>query len=537
MSKKYKAVIYMRISCADDTDKESQSLTNQRKQIEEFLKNNPDIELVSEKLDDGYTGLLFDRPSFKEMMEEIYDGKVNTVITRDLSRFGREYIETGNYLRNIFPKHGVRFIAISDGIDTKNDMDLGSEINVTLKTLLNDAYCRDISKKTRTALMTKRKNGEFIGACPVYGYLRSSEEKNKLVIDPYASEIVKEIFSMKKDGFGANKIADVLNKKAVLSPLAYKRDRGLPVPSGGFADKNNSLWSATTIIRMLKDATYTGTLIQGKQTTYSYKLKNIKLKPKEDWVYTYNAHEPIISQEDFDLVAKLMNLDTRTSPDKDSLHLFSGILICECCGNRMTRKTVPYKDKKYFYYYCPTGKKNGCTNKMMKENDIIECVFVSIKSYVENVINLDDLLDEIGEKQLNSNLNNKYIAQLDNVKKQIKDIGLYKSNLYENLLNEVITKSEYNDMKKQYNTELEKLKNAKNLLSIEFENMKVSSIDKLRFTKHFKTLKDMTSLTRRTVVQLIKSITIGEDIYINFRYKSEFENVQSLLSQSVKEGI
>lgn len=293
-NKLYQAAMYLRISYSDDKSKESESLSNQRKLIEDFVKSNPDIELVSEHFDDGVTGLVYDRPAFNDMMAEILDGKINCVICKDLSRLGREYIDTGKYLREVFPSLGVRFISISDSIDTKVDNDLSGKLDVTLKTLLNDAYSRDISKKTRSALATKRKNGEFVGACPIYGYQKSSDDKNVLVADPYAREIVKDIFRMRKDGMSAAKIADTLNKQGVLSPLAYKKDRGLPTPKGGFADKNGSLWSDTTIIRMLKDETYTGTLIQGKQTTFNYKLKNKKHKPQEEWETVHNVHEPII---------------------------------------------------------------------------------------------------------------------------------------------------------------------------------------------------------------------------------------------------
>lgn len=180
MEKKYKAILYMRVSYTDDRTSESESLANQRRLMEDFLKGYPEIEVVSEKLDDGYTGLLFDRPAFKEMMQDVMDEKVNCIIVKDLSRLGREYIETGNYLRNIFPSYGVRFIAITDSIDTAKDKDLSGKLDVTLKTIMNDAYSRDISKKTRTALMTKRKNGDYIGACAIYGYVKSEENKNQL---------------------------------------------------------------------------------------------------------------------------------------------------------------------------------------------------------------------------------------------------------------------------------------------------------------------------------------------------------------------
>lgn len=273
---KYLAAKYFRLSYTDDKKNESDSIANQRKLIDSFLENNPDIEAVSEKVDDGYSGIIFDRPAFQEMMQDIAEGKINCVIVKDLSRLGREYIEMGHYLRRIFPAYGVRFIAITDNIDTAKSSQ-ADEITMSVKNIMNDNYCRDISIKTRSALKTKRENGDYIGACTIYGYQKDIENKNRLVKDEYASKVVQDIFKMKIDGVSASRIADELNHLGILSPIEYKKNKGLPHPKGGYTNTENPKWSATTIIRILKDETYTGTLIQGKQSTYSYKLKNMIL--------------------------------------------------------------------------------------------------------------------------------------------------------------------------------------------------------------------------------------------------------------------
>jgi len=178
---KYKAAAYIRLSYTDDRHNESDSVGNQRRLIEDFARRNPDIEIVMEKIDDGYSGIIFDRPAFKEMMQEVADGSINCVIVKDLSRLGREYIETGRYLRRIFPTYGVRFIAITDNIDTAQESS-SDELTVSVKNIMNEAYCRDISIKTRTALDVKRRNGDFVGAFTVYGYIKSEENKNQLIV-------------------------------------------------------------------------------------------------------------------------------------------------------------------------------------------------------------------------------------------------------------------------------------------------------------------------------------------------------------------
>ena len=199
---KYKGDAYLRLSYSADRSVESDSIANQKKLIEDFVAAHPDIELVSERVDDGYSGVLFDRPAFQEMMNDIVSGKINCVIVKDLSRLGREYIETGRYLRQIFPTYGVRFISVNDGIDTANEQN-GDDLHISLKNLLNDTYCRDISVKTRSALLTKRQNGDYVGSCPIYGYQKDPENKNHLVIDEYPARVVRDIYRRRIDGASA----------------------------------------------------------------------------------------------------------------------------------------------------------------------------------------------------------------------------------------------------------------------------------------------------------------------------------------------
>lgn len=219
----YKAIKYIRLSYTDDKTVESDSVANQRRLIDDFIEKHPEIEVVGEKIDDGYSGVLFDRPAFQEMMRMIEDGQVNCVIVKDLSRLGREYIETGRYMRRVFPAYGVRFIAINDNVDTLNDA--ADDLAVSVKNIMNEAYCRDISIKTRSALDVKRRSGDFVGAFAVYGYIKTGDKHKSLEVDPYASKVVQDIFRMRLDGFSASHIAEELNRMGILSPLAYKTYR------------------------------------------------------------------------------------------------------------------------------------------------------------------------------------------------------------------------------------------------------------------------------------------------------------------------
>ena len=526
----YKAAKYIRLSYTDDKSNESDSVANQRKQIDSYVENQSEIEVIREFVDDGVSGIIFDRPAFKEMMREIETGKINCVIVKDLSRFGREYIETGRYLRRILPAYGVRFIAINDNIDTLKDN--GDDLVVSVKSIMNDAYCRDISVKTRTALRVKRDNGDFVGACPVYGYKKANDNHNQLVIDEFPASIVCDIYRMKISGMSALKISEKLNNLGVLSPLEYKKDRGLPHPKGGYTDKEESKWSPTTVIRILNDETYTGTLIQGKQGTLNYKIKDLIDRPENEWKRTENTHESIISKQDYDLTQRIMRLDTRTTPGGDNVYIFSGILICGCCGARMTRKAVPYKGKKYYYYYCPTTKKRGCTDAAnLKESDLSDCIFESIKSHIANVASLDEIIAGSDGQRIKDALVKQYTVQIEENEQQLEQISCFKSTLYENMINSILSKEEYKTLKSKYNADETRLKNAITNIKEQLEDTLNGTGERLRWMEHFKKFEDLRVIDRRAVINLIQSIRVEskKELLITFIYQTEFENALALL--------
>ena len=515
---KYRGDAYLRLSYSADHSVESDSIANQKKLIEDFVAAHPDIELVSERVDDGYSGVLFDRPAFQEMMNNIVSGKINCVIVKDLSRLGREYIETGRYLRQVFPTYGVRFISVNDGIDTANEQN-GDDLHITLKNLLNDTYSHDISVKTRSALLTKRQNGDYVGSCPIYGYRKDPENKNHLIIDEYPARVVRDIYRRRIDGASAKHIAEELNRLGVLSPMAYKDSRGLPHPTGGFADVPDAKWSARAVIRILQEETYTGVLLQGRQETHNHKLKNI------------------IQKRDFDLVQKISSLDTRTAPDGEAVYLFSGLLVCGCCGGRMTRKTNTVKGKKYIYYHCPTGKKKGCTHPvMLKEADLIDCVLVSLQAHIRHIVSLDEVLDSISEEQINQEEIAKFKAQIADNEVKLEEARQFKATLYENFIANLISKKDYQDLKNLYTERAEQAQEAIDRLRAEMELVTNNSSSRLRWTQHFKEFSAMTTLDRRAVIALVQSIRVKakDDLVITLRYHIEYVKVLKRLDEMGK---
>lgn len=521
---------------------ESNSVINQRRLLEQYHQTHLDEFYDGTEqdvyVDDGKTGTDTDREDFQRLLADVYSGRINCVIVKDLSRLGREYIETGRYLRQIFPAYGVRFIAINDGIDTANEHN-GDDLNISLKNLLNDTYCRDISVKTRSALLSKRKNGEYVGACPVYGYRKDQENKNQLVIDEDTARVVRDIFRRRIDGASAKRIADELNRLGIPSPLAYKISRGLPHPKKGYADSQKAKWSAHAILRILQDETYTGVLLQGKQSTHNHKIKDIIEKPAEEWIRTENAHAPIIRKQDFELVQKIMGLDTRTAPDGDAVYLFSGILICRSCGGRMTRKTNTVKGKKYIYYHCPTGKKHGCEHPtMLREDELTACVLESLQAHIRNVVSLEKLLDSISEEQINQELIAGFKSQIAENEVQLEKAMQFKAALYENFVSGFLDKKEYRDLKNQYTKQIEQRREAIESLRKEMEQASANTNDRLRWTQHFKEFSTMTSLDRRAVITLIQCIHVEgkNNLKITFRYQLEYQQAKARL-ETTKEAV
>ncbi len=533
---KFRADAYLRVSYAADGSVESNSIANQKKLIEDFVSSHPDIELVSERVDDGYSGVLFDRPAFQEMMQDIKAGKIDCVIVKDLSRLGREYIETGRYLRQIFPAYGVRFIAINDDIDTANEQN-GDDLTVSLKNILNDAYSHDISKKTRSALLTKRRQGDYVGACPVYGYRKDPEDRNRLVADPDTAPVVREIYRRRLEGVSAKKIAEDLDRQGVPSPLAYKIDRGLPHPTGGFADRPDPKWSAHAVIRILSDETYTGVLVQGRMETYNHKLKTLIQKPSGEWIRTEGAHEAIVSRQDFDLVQKIAKLDTRTAPQGDHVYLFSGLLICGSCGGRMTRKTNTFGDKKRVYYHCPTGKKHGCEHPvMLREEVLTNCVRRGLQAHIQSVISLEALLDSIDPEQLEQETVASLKARIADNEARLAKARQYRSSLYEDFVGGVLSKEEYRDLKKRFTRQIEQTQASIDLLRQELEA--ASDRTRYRWMDRYHAFAGIDELDRRTVISLIQSIKVlGKDeLEIVYRYQGEYEAALACL-RVVKEAV
>ena len=391
---------YVRLSREDGDKGESNSVTGQKDLIRDYFSRHPELRECGMKVDDGYTGSNFDRPAFQEMMAEVKAGKINCIVVKDLSRFGREHLDAGEYIEKIFPFLGVRFIAINDHYDSLHSNAESDELMIPFKNLINEAYCRDTSIKIRSQLEIKRNRGDFIGSFAVFGYRKDPEDHHRLLVDDYASEVVRDIFRWKLEGISTGDIADRLSKSGIPTPMDYKKSLGMRVYTP-FRVKAESTWSAGMILRILKNPTYIGVLEQGRVTTPSYKVKKLVHKPQEEWAVVPDHHEAIIDRYDFECVQRVLALDTRTCVGGQAVELFSGMVVCGECGAAMIRKTVPSGKKKYVYYVCAAHKNDKtCFSHTIRDTVLEEIVLELVKQHIDDVVGLSAMLDLTDVAQL-----------------------------------------------------------------------------------------------------------------------------------------
>lgn len=518
MNRTYKAGAYTRLSIVEDEIKESASITNQKTCIKDYADKN-DIEIYDYYVDDGYSGGNFERPAFKKLLNDIECGLINCVITKDTSRLGREFIETGNYIYKYFPEKDVRYIAILDNYDSENPN--GADDFIPFKTVVNDMYLRDTSRKIKNTRHGLMKEGLFVGSSVPYGYKRSDEDSRKLVIDEYAANIVKRIFKMKKDGIKDNMIARTLTNEGILPPNIYK-DKKMN------KTYTSNLWKASSIKTILTNEVYIGTMIQGKYERVSLKSKKKKLLPKYKWIIKKNNHEAIIKSDLFEKVnatyIKYNNDDTRC---RKYDYLLKGLVVCADCGKTMLvrrckskcRKT---KNQEYAVYCCrtyATYRNKVCSMHYYREEDLNKLVLNEIKSiFVKNSDNKQ--LDKQYEETLSkSNILEKYQNELNDSQNKIKELDKAISGLYVDKVSNIISEDEFTSIKSN-------LEKDRNVLNGKINNLKIMLDESKDTFMNEKTKAEMINeflkakkLNKQQVCDLVNKITIDKDKNVKIYFK------------------
>ena len=535
----YMAAVYLRLSKEDEDlreikdKKESNSIANQKAMILKTLESMPDVTLYDIYIDDGFTGLNFERPNFQRMCEDIYNGRVNMVIVKDLSRLGRDYIDSGRYVKKIFPSYHVRFVSVLDHFDSLTATQSDVNLLIPVKNFVNDNYSRDISGKVRSHQEVMRENGLYVGSHVAYGYKKLETDRNRIIPDEYAADIVRKIFDWKLKGLSLASIADKLNGLGVAAPSEYKRQLGGNYKSG-FQKNRKAKWSAVAINRILRNKIYIGVLEQGKREKVNYKLNKVVEKPETEWAVKENTHEAIISKADFENVAKLLNLDTRKSPEEETLFILSGLMFCGECGRSMVRRCNRYKDKQSVYYICATyNKGKGCSRHSIAQSVIEDILLDAIKRHIEHVARLDELLNTIRDREVNYDdivANDREILAKYKELDQCKKVEM---SLHRDLAAGIISIKEYEQFKNNFAHKSAEIEETIRKLQQEIETVFKEGLFADEWIDTFTKTGNITSLDRSIVLSLVEKITIHEEnrIEITFQYQDEYKTLCRIISR------
>lgn len=505
----YTAALYMRLSKDDDGAAESASIITQRKMLRSYAAEHGYV-VFDEYVDDGWSGTNFDRPDFKRMIADIEAKKVNMVITKDLSRLGRDYITAGQYTEIYFPSKGVRYIAIHDGYDSDSPY---SDI-APFKNVINEMYARDTSKKIRSAFATKMRDGAYIAAFAPYGYQKDPVDKNHLVVDRQSGQVVKRIFRMAAEGAPPAEIARSLNERGIPPPAVYRcmTHDGLEVS----AYSKRQEWTSATITKMLRNVVYLGHIAQGKTTKISFKSHLTLSNPRDEWIVVENTHEALVDQETFDLVRR--RTMARTCEKKGTFYnLFSGIAKCADCGRNMST-TGTRKKGSPANLTCGGYKLYGaeeCSNHFIDYNVLYEIVQASLREQL--AISREEraaVLENAQKKQPASAGRQERSKEISSIKKRLRELEGIIAKLYEDNGAGRLSDSRMNKLLSKYAQEAETLE--QRLAALQNENAAPEpSFQEARekLDKLLRQITDVTELTPKLLFKLVDHIEIGQGHY------------------------
>ena len=536
----FKVAIYLRLSkedddlsCSSGAKSESNSISNQRKLIYDFMKSHPELELYGEYKDDGKSGSNFDRAEFQRMMKDIEAGKVNCVVVKDQSRFGRDYIDVGKYKEKIFPKLGVRFITINEGYDSLSATS-SDDLAFTINSFVYDFYIRDISTKIRTNLTAKKQNGEYAGAFVAYGYVKDSNDKSKLVVDQFAADVVRDIFRWKIEGLSPQNIAVRLNELGIPSPAEYKKLSGSNYKTS-FQTSSKAVWSHVSVRRILKNEIYLGVMIQGKRTTPNYKTKTVVTKAESEWLRVEGTHEAIISVRDFELVQELLRDDTHCRAGDVTVPVYAGRIYCGDCGAAAVRKTVSYAGKRYVYYVCNANKhdKTVCSRHSIREDILGQVIYQTVRHQIDLLLDVDKALRQFENLSWEKHKLKQLDASIEIQEEVVRKNNTLRLGIYEDLRAGLLDRSEYESLKKELAERIAEAAAAIEKLNKEKREILDGVSKQQSWIEQFRQYENVTELTRPMVIHLIERINIFEDsnIEIVFRHRNQIEEILRFISE------
>lgn len=529
----WKIGLYIRLSKEDEKKvnekaDDSESVINQEKILRDFVEEyfEPGTYVIVDVFpDDGLTGTDKMRPEFQRLESCIEHKEVNCMIIKSLARGFRNLGDQQKFLEEFIPTHGARFINISSPfIDTYMNPRSATGLEVPIRGMFNEQFAASTSEEVRKTFKMKRERGEFIGAFAPYGYKKSPDDKNKLIIDESAAQVVRNIFHwFVNEGYSKHGIAAKLNQIGEPNPAAYKRKIGLNYQNP-HSSINDGLWSPSTIGKILQNAMYIGVMVQGKNRIISYKVHTQIVVPEDEWFVVPNTHEPVVDKEIFEKAQTLHERDTRTATGKKEVHLFSGFVRCPDCGKAMHRKTA----RSIVYYFCRSyADKKVCTKHTIRQDKLEDTLLTVIQKQIELVSTLSEEIERINNAPTIHRQSNRLIHSLKQAEKQLvhnKDVS---DSLYMDWKSGEITQEEYRRLKSKIAEQIQQLEQNIAYLKEEMQVMTdgISSDDPYLtlFLKH----RNIQSINRGILVELIDTIWVheGGEIAIDFNFADDFKRI------------
>ena len=523
----YHVALYIRLSKEDESEGPSQSVQNQESLLREFVQQHR-LSVYDTYIDDGWSGTSFDRPAFQRMIADIEAKKVNMVITKDLSRLGRDYIMTGHYMERYFPEHRVRYISLLDGIDT--GVDSTANDITPFRAIMNDMYAKDISKKIKSVKRDKQRKGQFIGGKPMYGYKMHPTEKNKIVIDEEVAPIVRRIFALALSGMSCRNIATLLNQEGVPTPATYAN---LPVARPG---PYTGLWSSERISDMLQNETYLGNMVQGRSVKISYKSKKCLKQDPANWVVVEGTHEPLVDAETFRKVRMLVNSRKHTR-SRTYDFLLKGLIFCHECGYPLAvlnRKNARGED--VLYFVCRTyqrfTKAGVCTCHSIKEKTVTDAVVAKVREVCQAYLNPDELLPVAQEAVENARKQSSLELELQALQSKIDSLTANLDRMYTDRLSGLLPEADFQRIFGRIKLERGQLEEKRKELELR-QKSPVRSEDRAR--ELVQRFIETAGESRELLVSLIERVELTEDkkILIKFRFAQLNETTESQIPQGI----
>ncbi len=501
---------YERLSQEDKLDGESNSIINQKKILEKYCRDHGYTAIRHYDEDDGYSGTNFNRPGFQRLLADIKAGKIKRVIVKDMSRFGRNYLQVGMYTEMLFPEYGVHFIAVNDGVDSVR----GDSEFTAIRNVFNEMYAKDTSKKIKATWQSKGRSGEHLTTIPPYGYIKDPEDKKKWIVDEEAAAVVQKIFALCVDGLGPTQIAKWLRQNQILNPTAYAHQKGLPVSNKLMADPYK--WTNETVSRILERIDYLGHTVNFKTSKPSFKSKKKVWNDPSEWVIFENTQEPIIEESVF-LIVQNIRQGRRRPTKMGDMGMFSGLLFCSDCGGKMYLCRATHFRPEQEYYICSTYRKDRtlCTTHSIRRVILEEIVLRNLREAIQYVTQYeDDFVQRAADHSLRER--DKELAQKKDVlaksEKRIAELDVIFKRLYEDNITGKLSDDRFIKLSHDYEQEQQQLKDVVERLRQDVKQQERQKMNVSSFISAVKKYTDMQTLDAAILREFVEKIYIS-DVY------------------------